>query len=121
MERREILNLLVTASRNLGSFLGLHLAWEQGYISVILEIDSLLVRNFLTSAESPGLEHGILLNRCRSFLEQDWAEEVRKIYREANFVAEGVANWVLHQELGYHLLLAPQYPFASSFLHTFLT
>lgn len=30
-----------------------------------------------------------------------------RIFREANFCADGVSKWVLHHEIGYHLLKDP--------------
>lgn len=36
-----------------------------------------------------------------------WSVEVRRVYREANFVADGVANWVLPKPIGSYPLPEP--------------
>lgn len=36
-----------------------------------------------------------------------WTMEVKRVYREANYVANGMANWALAQRFGHHLLKDP--------------
>lgn len=89
------------------AFIGLHLVWEQGYRGVIIETNSLLVRNLLTDAENLGLHHCILLQRCRSLLLQEWTADGRYVNREVKNSADDVANWALQQKLGYHHIATP--------------
>lgn len=35
---------------------------------------------------------------------------VSKVFREANFEADGVANWALAQDIGVHVLSVPPVP-----------
>lgn len=52
----------------------------------------MLVHRLLTSPDSTLLKHDVLLNKCVSLLKRDRVVEVKKIYREENFVSNGVSN-----------------------------
>lgn len=65
--------------------LGLQLAWDHGFRSLILETDSQLVFGLLTRPKPFQLAHDALVSKCASFLSRDWEVTVSKIYREANF------------------------------------
>lgn len=109
---------IVGAARNLGicssgkaelwgAWLGLHMAWEHGFRRVMLETDSSIVYNLLTTSVQDSWGEDVLVNECRSLLTLDWILDVKKIYRETNYVADGVVNWVLNREVGVHVLSNP--------------
>lgn len=72
-----------------------------------METDSQLVFGILKSLNLLHLAHDALITNCVSLLSRDWEVTVSKIYREANFAADGVVNWALGQELGLLILHIP--------------
>lgn len=89
------------------ALLGLQLAWEQGFLKLKLETDSMLVYKMLTKLDPTQLVHDALDNKCISLLSRSWEVEITKIYGEANYVADDVANWALTPELGFYVLTTP--------------
>lgn len=71
------------------------------------ETDSTLVDQSLIADEHEGIEVNALLYECRDMLRRSWTVEVRRIYREANFVADGIANWAFVRPVGYYPLPVP--------------
>lgn len=53
------------------------------------------------------MDRNSLLKECRSFLNITWQVVIDKVYREANMVADRVANWSIGQSIGYQLLPSP--------------
>lgn len=62
------------------------------------------------------VEMDVLLSECKSLLRRDWTEEVKRIYREANYVADGGSNWVPSQSIRYQLPHNPLTPIWSLLL-----
>lgn len=87
--------------------LGLQTTWEKGYMRIILETDSAIVHLLLKSPDSTRLVHDVLVSKCMELLRRSLAVEVLKIHQEANFVADGVANWALTHGVDYYILHAP--------------
>lgn len=80
-----------------GVLLGLQTAWRYGCRKIILETDSAIVHDLLMNHNV--LESDNLPPECRRLLDLDWSVQVQKVYIEANYVAGGIATWVLSQEI----------------------
>lgn len=109
---------LIGAAQNLGicsayqaklrvALVGLRLAWKQGFRRVIMETDSSTVHLLLTGSNLAASEVNVLVSECKTLLNMAWTVEVKRVYREANYIADGVANWALTQCIGHHLLTDP--------------
>lgn len=90
-----------------GDVLGLRLDWEQGFQTMLMETDSSLLQQKLTAVSNDDLELDVLLFECQKLLHLDWSVELRRIYREANFTADGVANLVISRPIGFYPLPDP--------------
>lgn len=86
---------------------GLNQGWEKGLTMVVIETDSAQVFQILSNPDSPHSIHDVLAHRCKSFLRRPWVVRVSKIFREANFAADRLANWAITQPVGFHLLPRP--------------
>lgn len=109
---------VVSAARNLNSCppllselwvasLGLHQAWDHGFKSLVLETDCQKVVDLLTGNSSSVTTRNVLLNKYKELLGRNWSVEISHIYREANAVADGIANWVLQQPIGQYAHASP--------------
>lgn len=67
----------------------------------------------LTKSITTSMTDEVLVEKCKELIQTDWEIEVIHIYKEANTVADGVTNWALQQQIGYHLL--PSYYSPCSF------
>lgn len=52
-------------------------------------------------------EKGVKEKGVESLIRRSWDVEVVKIYMEANFIADGVSNWVLTRGVGFYILSVP--------------
>lgn len=64
----------------------------------------------LAAPDSSHSAQDVLIRSCSSLLRGDWTVQINKIYREANFAADVVANRALSQRLGLHHLPYPPEP-----------
>ncbi|XP_019094473.1 PREDICTED: uncharacterized protein LOC109129898 [Camelina sativa] len=85
-----------------GVYYGLHLAWGRGFRRVELEVDSLLVVGLLKSGISSAHPLSFLVRLCQSFVSRDWLVRINHVYREANRLADGLANYAFSLQLGFH-------------------
>lgn len=44
--------------------------------------------------------NGVLVDNCKKILQREWFVEVQHICREANRVADWLANWARNKKLG---------------------
>lgn len=97
-----------------GVLQGLKLAWVLGFRKVLVETDSLLVKNLI--GKKLKLCHPLfsLVVQCQGSICRDWIVQFRHIYREANHVADFLASFALSFPLGFHVLESP--PVGSSSL-----
>lgn len=51
--------------------------------------------------------NGVLIERYKALIEQEWTMEFQHIYREANKVVGWHANWAIKHGIGEHMLLVP--------------
>ncbi|KAG7558925.1 Ribonuclease H-like superfamily [Arabidopsis thaliana x Arabidopsis arenosa] len=92
-----------------GVYYGLVIAWEGGFRRVILEVDSALVVGFLQSGVEDTHPLAFLVRLCHGFISRDWLVRVTHVYREANRLADGLANYAFSLSLGFqHLNVCPE-------------
>ncbi|KAG7585508.1 Ribonuclease H domain [Arabidopsis thaliana x Arabidopsis arenosa] len=84
-----------------GVYYGLVIAWERGFRRVELEVDSKLVVGFLHAGISDGHPLSFLVRLCQGFISRDWLVRVTHVYREANRLADGLANYAFSLDLGF--------------------
>ncbi|KAG7551702.1 Ribonuclease H domain [Arabidopsis thaliana x Arabidopsis arenosa] len=83
-----------------GVYYGLLIAWEKGYRRVELEVDSELVVGFLRSGVSDAHPLAFMVRMCHGFISRDLLVRVTHVYREANRLADGLANYAFTLQLG---------------------
>jgi len=84
-----------------GVYYGLLIAWDQGFRRVELEGDSELVVGFLQSGISEAHPLAFLVRLCHGLLSKDWLVRVSHVYREANRLADGLANYAFSLQFGF--------------------
>ena len=80
-------------------FQGLNLVWKKGYRKVKLEVDSTLVKEWL-SEDSRVLQQSNLVYVCRQLLEREWTVEINHVYRECNQATDFLINVRVQQNEG---------------------
>ncbi|KAG7564109.1 Ribonuclease H domain [Arabidopsis suecica] len=85
-----------------GVYYGLYLAWERRATRVELEVDSELVVGFLKTGVSDSHPLSFLVRLCYGFISKDWIVRISHVYREANRLADGLANYAFSLPLGFH-------------------
>ncbi|KAG7533081.1 Reverse transcriptase zinc-binding domain [Arabidopsis thaliana x Arabidopsis arenosa] len=84
-----------------GVYYGLFIAWDHRATRVELEVDSQLVVGFLTTGISESHPLSILVRLCYGFLSKDWIVRISHVYRGANRLADGLANYAFSLPLGF--------------------
>ena len=87
-----------------GVYYGLVVAWEKGVRRVRLEVDSALVVGLIQSGVGDSHPLAFLVRLCHGFIAKDWIVRVTHVYREANRLADGLANYVFTLPHGLLLL-----------------
>ncbi|KAG7533030.1 Ribonuclease H-like superfamily [Arabidopsis thaliana x Arabidopsis arenosa] len=85
-----------------GVYYGLYIAWESRVTRLELEVDSQIVVGFLTTGISDSHPLSFLVRLCYGFLSKDWIVRISHVYREANRLADGLANYAFSLPLGFH-------------------
>ena len=81
------------------AYIGLQLTWDRGYRKVILESDSRVVIG-LMQGDTPSMDRNYTLTmQIRDMLERDWEIQTVHIFREANCVADWLANYGLSRDV----------------------
>lgn len=88
-----------------GVYYGLYIAWEQRVTRLELEVDSQVVVGLLQTGISDSHPLSFLVRLCHGFLSRDWIVRISHMYREANYLADGLANYAFSLPLGFHALL----------------
>lgn len=86
-----------------GVYYGLYIAWEHRITRLELEVDSEMVVGFLTTGISESHHFSFLVRLCYGFLSRYWIVHISHLYREANRLADGLANYAFSLPLGFHL------------------
>ncbi|KAL9841601.1 putative ribonuclease H domain, reverse transcriptase zinc-binding domain-containing protein [Arabidopsis thaliana] len=87
-----------------GVYCRLFIALGRGARRVELEVDSKMVVGFLTTGIADSHPLSFLVRLCYGFLSKDWIVRISHVYREANRLADGLANYAFSLSLGLHLL-----------------
>ena len=87
-----------------GVYYGLYIAWERRITQLEVEVDSELVVGFLKTGVSERHPLSSLVRLCHGFLSKDWRVEVSHVYREANRLADGLANYAFSLPFGFQFL-----------------
>ncbi|CAA7018347.1 unnamed protein product [Microthlaspi erraticum] len=85
-----------------GVYYGLCFAWEQRITRLEVEVDSLMVVGFLKTGIEDSHPLSFLVRLCHGFLSKDWEVRVTHVYREANRLADGLANYAFSLPFGLH-------------------
>jgi len=85
-----------------GAYYGLLIAWDKGFRRVELDLDCKLVVGFLSTGVSNAHPLSFLVRLCQGFFTRDWLVRVSHVYREANRLADGLANYAFTLPLGLH-------------------
>ena len=87
-----------------GVYYGLVIAWEKGISRLELEVDSKMVVEFLTIGIGDSHPLSFLVRLCHGFLTRDWLVRIVHVYRDANRLADGLANLVFSLSFSFHKL-----------------
>lgn len=85
-----------------GVYYGLYIAWERGVPRLEVEVDSEIVVSFLKTGICDTHPLSFLVRLCHGFLSKDWIVRIVHVYREANRLADGLANHAFTLPLGFH-------------------
>ena len=89
-------------------YYGLVVAWEKGVRRLEVEVDSMMVMEFLTIGIGDTHPLSFLVRLCHGFLTRDWLVRFVHVYREANRLADGLANLAFSLPFGFHsFVVAP--------------
>ncbi|CAI0393094.1 unnamed protein product [Linum tenue] len=96
----------VTSAELAGIVQGLKLTWEAGVRKVILQTDSTTAKHLIEVA-TPHHRHYTSVAEIRRWLARDWQVHIVHVYREANVVADYLANLGHLCSVGSHVIAAP--------------
>lgn len=68
------------------------MAWDKGFKDVLLETDSRVALLMINNKKRDDSYNVILVDKCRQILQREWIVQIEHIYREANMVADWLAN-----------------------------
>ncbi|KAG7556617.1 Ribonuclease H-like superfamily [Arabidopsis suecica] len=89
-----------------GVYYGLYTAWEKKATRVELEVDSEIVVGFLKTGISDSHPLSFLVRLCYGFISKNWIVRISHVYREANRLADGLANYAFSLPLDFHSLIS---------------
>ena len=78
---------------------GLLLTWDKGFRKVVLESDSRVAVGFITGDNVRVDKNYNLIMQIKNMVSREWEVEILHVYREANCVADWLANFGLTREL----------------------
>ncbi|CAA7028167.1 unnamed protein product [Microthlaspi erraticum] len=84
-----------------GVYYGLLIAWEKHIPRLEVEIDSELVVGFLKTGINDSHPLSFLVRLCHGLIEKDWLVRISHVYREANCLADGLANYAFSLPMGF--------------------
>ena len=85
-----------------GVYYGLYIAWEYKVTRLELEVDSEIVVGFLKTGISDTQPLSFLARLCYGFISRDWIVRISHKYREANRLADGLANYAFSLPPRFH-------------------
>ncbi|CAN1256833.1 Putative ribonuclease H protein At1g65750 [Linum perenne] len=81
----------ITRAEIRGAVEGLRRTWEAGFRKVVLQMDSQVAITLLTSDSNMNNHHSLEIEQLE-LCNREWRVEIRHVYREANKVADFLAN-----------------------------
>lgn len=93
---------LITSCETMGSLLWSLYWWERRVTRLEVEVDSEIVVGFLQKGICDTHPLSFLVRLCYGFISRDWIVRIVHVYREANRLADGLANYVFTLPLGFH-------------------
>ena len=85
-----------------GVYYGLCIAWDRGIRRLEVEVDSESVVGFLQTGIHDVHPFSFLVRLCYGFISRDWLVKFSHVYREANRLADGLANYAFSLRFGLH-------------------
>ena len=85
-----------------GVYYGLCIAWDRGIRQLEVEVDSESVVGFLQTGIHDAHPLSFLVRLCYGFVSRDWLVKFSHVYREANRLADGLANYAFSLPFGLH-------------------
>ncbi|KAL0786525.1 hypothetical protein Bca101_002771 [Brassica carinata] len=86
-----------------GVYYGLCIAWDRGFRRLELEVDSESVVGFLRTWINDSHPLSFQVRLCYGFISRDWIVKISHVYREANHLADGLANYAFSLSFGLHV------------------
>ncbi|KAJ9152525.1 hypothetical protein P3X46_026085 [Hevea brasiliensis] len=86
---------------------GLQLAWDSGYRKVEVDMDSLATIHLILGSLAANAHYSFLLVQIHGLLKWSWQVALSHCYREANRVADVLANLEVTTKDHYQLLQVP--------------
>lgn len=83
-------------------YYGVYIAWERRVERFEVEVDSEIVVGFLQSGIGDPHPLSFLVRLCHDFISKDWMVRISHVYREANRLSDGLANYAFDLPLGFH-------------------
>lgn len=81
------------------------MAWQSGIHWLQVEVDSLCVYQMVAKSCRLNNKFSPLIWSIKEFLKRDWHIRINHIYREANYVADHMANLTLSFSLGLYMFM----------------
>ncbi|CAI0627875.1 unnamed protein product [Linum tenue] len=81
-------NCSITAAELKGAAEGLKMAWDKGYHTVQLNLDSTTTISVIKGSLNDSHRHGNIVIQLRNLPSLDWDVVVSHVFREANFAAD---------------------------------
>ena len=85
-----------------GVYYGLCIAWDCGIRRLEVEINSESVVGFLQTGIHDSHPLSFLVCLCYGFISRDWLVKISHVYREANYLEDGLANYAFSLPFGLH-------------------
>ena len=86
-----------------GVYYGLCIAWDHGFRRLELEVDSESVVGFLRTKINDSHPMSFLVRLCYGFISKDWIVKISHVYREANHLVDGLANYAFTLSFGLYV------------------
>ncbi|KAF7827992.1 LINE-type retrotransposon LIb DNA [Senna tora] len=90
-----------------GIYHGLNTAWEKGYKKIIIESDSKMAVQRISSCRKDNVNEHPITGQIRELIRKDWEVQLKTIPRSANGCADTLAKASLSQNQGLELLNSP--------------
>ncbi|KAK0589288.1 hypothetical protein LWI29_012137 [Acer saccharum] len=76
------------------------MAWKSGFKRIVAETDSSTTVQLLCTDTNPNHHFFSLIQSCKEIINGDWRCVVQHVYREGNFLADGLAHMGHKMDMG---------------------